>query len=217
MASNFNDFFGIEDDEVYTEEPVRANNPNKYSYDTAGDKRWGSFAIIALALIAVAFGVVTGKIAIGKSGIQMAGDKFYTGYTYSQLQITEFKVNNKNAKDVSKNTIWTLNNNMINSGSNSTYLDMEYMQWGDNLLTASNGEDQVTYVINLQKSQSDTDEFHNMLSMMVKYPEDFYNRGIEYRECSQMELDELARYIYNADVHSDGSITTIQKYNDINP
>ena len=215
MADNFNNFFGIDDDnDESMDEPINSNQRNYYNSNNT-DKSWISFTLVVILLTIVALGIATGSIAVGKSGIKMHGDKFYTEYTYSQLQVTEFKVDNKNARDVSKNTVWTLNNQPLNSGTNSVYLDMELMQWGDNLLTATNGEDVVTYVINLRKFQSDIDEIHNLLSMMVDYPSDFYNYGIQYNECDQYQIDEIARYVYRATVHEDNSVTTVQKYNDI--
>lgn len=209
MSNNneFNDFFGFDsqNNEFYDEQIDNTEYVKQ-------DKKWGAISIIAVALIIVMVLISSGKIAVGKSGIKLHGDNLIEGLTYTELSNMLFKVDNKNSKDVSIDTIWLLNDTEIARGTNSTRLDMSLIHWGMNELIAVNGDDNIKYRIDFQKFQTDKDKIHNMLSMMVSYPDECFVSGVEYKDAVPSVINDIAKLRYNAKTYSNGLIETTQSY-----
>ena len=148
-------------------------------------------AVVGLGVLAVP------KVINGTPGIVYSGESKITGKTYSELAAMTFSVENKNNTDVSQSTNWTLNGTNITQGSNSTVLDMSLVQWGDNTLEVTNGETTYDIVINLSKSQSDTDKVHNTLSMLASYPYNWYMNSTPLEGESTVEGD-IPQHLQNS-------------------
>ena len=180
-----------------------------------GGKGWGIKSVALLLVITIMLSLTYVNLTVGlfeEPGIEANMEDTITGKTISELSMMEFTVANKSRRDVSANTVWTLNNTLISQGSNSTMLDIDLLQWGLNYLVATNGEDSVTYSVDLSKSISDTDQVHTMLSMITPYGEGWYSTGESFTATSAEDMSDIVKANYNNVDYGNGTMLTEQKF-----
>lgn len=170
------------------------NAPVKRSKQlTKRDLTWVIAGVaFSIFLTVIIFKFLLGVLGFGEPGIKENMDNYITGYTYSQLAEMKFTVAERSRrKPVGDQTFWTLNGTEIGEGGNQVYLDMSKIIWGENVLTAHNGETNIDIVVNLTKSESETDKLHNDLSMLIGYTDKCFDKGIEYVAVDDNTLEQL--------------------------
>lgn len=181
------------DTEEKFEQPVNNTPVREARHLTKKDLTW-VFAGIAFSIfltIVIIRGLLV-MLGFGEPGIKENMDNYITGYTYSQLAEMKFTVAERSRrKPVGDQTFWTLNGTEIGDGGNQVYLDMSKIIWGENVLTAHNGETSIDIIVNLTKSESETDKLHNDLSMLIGYTDKCFDKGIEYAEVDADTLEQL--------------------------
>ncbi len=160
---------------------------------TKRDLTWVIAGIaFSIFLTVIIFKFLLGALGFGEPGIKENMDNYITGYTYSQLAEMKFTVAERSRrKPVGDQTFWTLNGTEIGEGGNQVYLDMSKIIWGENVLTAHNGETNIDIIVNLTKSESETDKLHNDLSMLIGYTDKCFDKGIEYVAVDDNTLEQL--------------------------
>ena len=160
---------------------------------TKRDLTWVIAGIaFSIFITVIIFKFLLGALGFGEPGIKENMDNYITGYTYSQLAEMKFTVAERSRrKPVGDQTFWTLNGTEIGEGGNQVYLDMSKIIWGENVLTAHNGETNIDIIVNLTKSESETDKLHNDLSMLIGYTDKCFDKGIEYAAVDDNTLEQL--------------------------
>lgn len=206
------------------ENEAKSKKRNKYGNNTGTGKNniGGTYKPVygILAIVVIILGVILSLSLIlpyiNGSGIVYNGETVFTGYTYSQYEQMMFNVNNKGLKDLSYNTVWELNGTEISRGSNSSMLDMNLMNWGGNILTATNGETKVEFMLEMLKSNSDSDEKQNMLSMLTSYPDFFYaDEKYSNIDIDIHKISSIAKASKNTMEYYDGTLLTKQTLGDV--
>ena len=148
----------------------------------------------------------------GEAGIKPNMPLEISGYTISEINNIQFTVDNKSAKDVSDSTVWYLNGVQINSGTNSTYVNINDLNWGDNSVKAVNNEDTIEYKLVVERGVSDTDQLHTMLSMSTKYSDGWYETGETFETVDKDTMTSLVKQKYNCIDYGNGYVKTSQEY-----
>ena len=208
MGHDVNDFFdfgGSGDSYEYDERntsPIYDPSQNKELTSTERGIVWALLAVVFALIVVLFIGKIIGdQTDPNRSGIKAVDDTYIMGLTYSQLSGKTFKVTNTNRVDMASQATWFLNGTDIGSGA-SCNLDMNYMKWGENLLTAVTPANSVEFTIQLEKGQS-SDEVHNLMSMMIDYPDEWYVTGDKYSTISYSDAIALARADTKSVVYND--------------
>ena len=218
---SFEDFFGLENteiDEVEEAEEVKEVKPskkqvksytdiNKYSNGQLEDnnkkpKKPKKHIVIKIILSTFVLSLVImgilGKLGemgiIGKPGIVYNGDTYISGLNIEELAEHEFYVDNKTKRDISGQTHWILNNVEIESGTNKCNIGIENWQFGENILRAINGENEVSFVINLEKSCETNSAYHNFISTLNEYPDQLFSNYAVVNKLTPVEMVENGYY-----------------------
>ena len=235
MANNsdIDDFFSNSYTEYKDyEESVESNNSNNekgvvpggnnrhYSssnFSSNSNEAKPIYGLIAVAIIAIALIFILSVFIKSNKlvGIEADGETVLIGYSYSDLEYMVFRVKNKGRRDSSADTTWELNGNVIVQGTNSALLNMEYMQWGVNFLTAKNNNDEVKFTIEMLKSVTASSGETSALTMMLGYPDEFYKPIIyDNIKYDRQLIEEIAEKSSSSIKYSDGGIVTTQKLTD---
>ena len=187
------DLLGLSGSDEKFEQPLSNTQVKEAKHLAKRDLTWviAGIAFSIILTIAIIKGLLV-VLGFGEPGIKENMSNYITGYTYSQLAEMKFTVAERSRrKPVGDQTFWTLNGKEIGDGGNQVYLDMGKIIWGENVLTAHNGETNIDIIVNLTKSESETDKLHNDLSMLIGYTDKCFDKGIEYVEVDDNTLKQL--------------------------
>lgn len=201
--------------------PLKLGNKVKKSGNPRASENWGIKGIAMLLVICIMSSLTLGNLnksnffdLFRESGIVASEETTITGLSLSRLLEKQFSVSNKSKRDSSADTVWTLNDVPIGSGSNTVYLKQELLKWGDNYLNARNGEDLVSYRITLEKGDVADDPLHTMLSNLVEYGDGWFEYGEVYSQVDSGTMLDLASQKYDFINYNDGTFKTSQEYQD---
>lgn len=178
-------------------------------------KHWGIKAVAMMLVIAIMMGLTYANLTGGlftEPGITANMELSVVGRTLSELAAMEFTVANKNNKDVSADTKWSLNNILISQGYNRTKIDVSKLDWGSNYLEAMNGDDKVVFLIELEKDFNSSDITHRIMSAMNEYGDGWYETGESYIDSTNEEITNLVKASYDSIDYGNGALLTRQKF-----
>ena len=174
--------------------------------------------IILISLIAILVIYFVGTKVINRNktnvtdGIEISGESYISGLTIMEIVNRPFEVLNRTKTDVSRDTIWMLNNSELDRGTNTVYLPSSRLKFGDNKLIAYNHEDVVEYTINIEKGISDSDSLHTTLSLLTDTDVSEVKDTSKYVIYPGNQFNDYASNSSKCLRRSDGYYETVQRY-----